>query len=42
MSYKSSVENAFLDASADFTAVDNTVSCNSIVVSVFSPIKFVD
>jgi hypothetical protein len=39
MSYKSSLENAFLGASADFTAVDNTGSCNSIVVSVFSQLN---
>jgi hypothetical protein len=33
------LENAFLGESADFTAVDNTGSCNSIVVSVFSQLK---
>ena len=39
MSYKSSLENAFLGASADFTAVGNTGSCNSIVFSVFSQLN---
>jgi hypothetical protein len=33
MSYKSTLENAFLDASADFTAVDNTGwRCNKEVL----------